>query len=798
MARPSSSVVRTPNGIGTSASESAPDQDPSRTLAGPADETARGARRPAHRRHGKPRPRETTGDVAVRRRLVRLAALPAGLTALTGAVVSGCLLADRDSARPPGATTWAALVVGLLVSTALVTAAAVLAAAEARGTAERCAALRRATTRGQAELDSMLWTLRHGERPVPRTPAPREEPVGDGLGLLAHRITLAQCGAEAAVAEAAALAGQGRDGQEADQEHAAVLGNLARRLQTLAHREIRLIDELEHDIDDPDLLERVFAVDHLATRVRRHAENLAVLGGAAPHRRWNRPVHLSEVLRSAVAEIEQYPRVQLVPPVEGAVRGHAVTDIVHLLAELVENATVFSAPETQVLVRAQRVTAGIAVEIEDRGFGMSPGDRHHMNAVLTEPDRVDFPALVRDGRIGLYLVAALARRHGIVVQLRDNIYGGVQAVTVLPRRLLAADDGSGASGTAPGEATGTAAGSVTGTAAAAGGVTGAALGEHASPDPASGSALDPASGSALDPGLGPDPAPGPAPDGRPSAGPVGHRPDGPIAPPGSASTAGAEADPHTAPGPHTVPDAGPGTRAPADRPHGGAPVPPGASGAGPARGPVTAPSSDPHPQDPAGCPDARAGHTGAAAGRPDALARHLDARAGHRDTPAGHPDAPAGHPDVPAGHREVPGGAAEAPGRAGGLPGAGREPGTGGGRHRAAGPDGAEEPGSAPVAPGDPRPRTRARAEGRGPAVPAPFGGASTGEAVTAAGPEHGAARPPLPRRYPSERAVPRREQAPDGAREVRPPRLMASFRRSGSAVRGSGHPADGEDSSSR
>ncbi|MFF9558861.1 ATP-binding protein [Streptomyces albus] len=786
MARPSSSVVRTPNGIGTSDSESAPDQDPPRTPAGPADETARGARRPAHRRHGKPRPRETTGDAAVRRRLVRLAALPAGLTALTGAVVSGCLLADRDSARPPGATTWAALVVGLLVSTAVVTAAAVLAAAEARGTAERCAALRRATTRGQAELDSMLWTLRHGERPVPRTPAPREEPVGDGLGLLAHRITLAQCGAEAAVAEAAALAGRGHDGgQEGDQEHAAVLGNLARRLQALAHREIRLIDELEHDIDDPDLLERVFAVDHLATRVRRHAENLAVLGGAAPHRRWNRPVHLSEVLRSAVAEIEQYPRVQLVPPVEGAVRGHAVTDVVHLLAELVENATVFSAPETQVLVRAQRVTAGIAVEIEDRGFGMSPGDRHHMNAVLTEPDRVDFPALVRDGRIGLYLVAALARRHGIVVQLRDNIYGGVQAVTVLPRRLLAADDGSGASGTATGEATGTAAGGATGTTAAAGSVTGAAPGEHAS--------LDPASGSALGPGLGPDPAPGsdPAPDGRPSAGPVGHRPDGPVAPPGSASTAGAAADPHTAPGPHTVPDAGPGTREPADRPHGGAPVPSVASGAGPARGPVTAPSCDPHPQDPAVRPDARAGHTGAVAGRPDALARHLDARAGHRDTPAG-------HPDTPAGHREVPGGAAGAPGRAGGLPGADQEPGTGGGRHRAAGPDGAGETGPAPVAPGDPRPRTRARAESRGPAVPAPFGGATTGEAATAAGPEHGAARPPLPRRYPPERAVPRREQAPDGAREVRPPRLMASFRRSGSAVRGSGHPSDEEGSSAR
>ncbi|QID39108.1 ATP-binding protein [Streptomyces albus] len=780
MARPSSSVVRTPNGIGTSASESAPDQDPSRTPAGPADETARGARRPAHRRHGKPRPRETTGDAAVRRRLVRLAALPAGLTALTGAVVSGCLLADRDSARPPGATTWAALVVGLLVSTAVVTAAAVLAAAEARGSAERCAALRRATTRGQAELDSMLWTLRHGERPVPRTHA-RPRP--------------SRCGAEAAVAEAAALAGQGHDGgQEADQEHAAVLGNLARRLQTLAHREIRLIDELEHDIDDPDLLERVFAVDHLATRVRRHAENLAVLGGAAPHRRWNRPVHLSEVLRSAVAEIEQYPRVQLVPPVEGAVRGHAVTDIVHLLAELVENATVFSAPETQVLVRAQRVTAGIAVEIEDRGFGMSPGDRHHMNAVLTEPDRVDFPALVRDGRIGLYLVAALARRHGIVVQLRDNIYGGVQAVIVLPRRLLAADDRSGASGTAPGEATGTAARSATGTAAAAGGVTAAAPGGHASPDPASGSALDPASG--------PDPAPGP-----PGRGPVGFGPH-PARP--------------LVTGP-TAPSLHPGLPPPRGRRQTRTPRP--ARTRCRTRGPAPGRPRTGHVAGPPSRPGSRV------RGRPAARSRHRppirtrktrpSVPAPVRATPVAWPAAPTPWPAtstrgpvtgtprpvtptlrpatrtyrpaiarcraVRRRRRAVPG-ACRLRARSRGP--AGTAPGRGPGRRG--------EPGPAPVAPGDPRPRTRARAEGRGPAVPAPFGGAPTGEAATAAGPEHGAARPPLPRRYPSERAVPRREQAPDGAREVRPPRLMASFRRSGSAVRGSGHPSDGEGSSAR
>ncbi|MEW2218632.1 ATP-binding protein [Streptomyces sp. NPDC006990] len=373
------------------------------------------------------------GDAAVRRRLVRLALLPSGAVAATGTLVVGCVLGAREGARPIGAGLWTLLVLGALLVAAALGGAWLLAEAEARGSTARCAALRRNLVRGQAELRSMLWALRHGERPVTRTRAPETEPVGDALDLLGHQAALAQCAAESALVEAVVLTAEARTGGE---ERAEVFVGLARRLQSLVHREIELIDRLENEIEDPDLLKGVFQVDHVATRTRRHAENLAVLGGATAHRRWTRPVSLSEALRSAVAEVEHYTRVQLVPPIEGTVHGQAVADVVHLLAELIENATVFSPPEAQVLVRTQRVAAGLAVEVEDRGPGMDPAAQQRLNTVLAEPARTDVAELVRDGRIGLYVVAALARRHGIVVQLQNNIYGGVQAVAVLPQRLL--------------------------------------------------------------------------------------------------------------------------------------------------------------------------------------------------------------------------------------------------------------------------------------------------------------------------------------------------------------------------
>ncbi|MGH3275934.1 MAG: sensor histidine kinase [Streptosporangiaceae bacterium] len=225
---------------------------------------------------------------------------------------------------------------------------------------------------------------------------------------------------------------------DAPDQRVEVFVNLARRMQSLVHREIQLLDDLESQVEDPVLLKGLFAVDHLATRMRRQSESLAVLGGAVSRRQWSRPVTMHEVLRAAVAEVEQYPRVTVVPPVEGTLLGSAVTDVIHLVAELIENATKFSAPHTQAMLRAQNVTAGLVIEVEDRGLGMLAGDQQRMNELLADPGRVNISELLRDGRIGLFVVATLARRHGIRVQLQSNIYGGIQAVVVLPKTLIEA------------------------------------------------------------------------------------------------------------------------------------------------------------------------------------------------------------------------------------------------------------------------------------------------------------------------------------------------------------------------
>ncbi|WP_461030636.1 sensor histidine kinase, partial [Streptomyces sparsus] len=360
------------------------------------------------------------------------------MVAVASAAVVGYVL--RVSGGPDGtgvtadsATVWGVLAGALLLCCAVVVGAALVASAEARTTVERYGALRRNAARTQSEIHTLLRRLEQGERPRRPAHGPMPEPGDDALGLLAHDVTAAQRTAEAAVVEAAALVRSTASGSE---EKVEVFVNLARRLQSLVHREIELLDELENEVEDPDLLKGLFHVDHLATRMRRHAENLAVLGGAVSRRQWTRPVTMTEVLRSSIAEVEQYPRVKLVPPIEGTLRGHAVADVIHLLAELVENATIFSAPQTQVLMKAQHVTAGLAVEVEDRGLGMAPDEQNRMNALLADPEQIQVGELLQDGRIGLFVVSQLARRHGIVVQLQSNIYGGIQAVLILPHALL--------------------------------------------------------------------------------------------------------------------------------------------------------------------------------------------------------------------------------------------------------------------------------------------------------------------------------------------------------------------------
>ncbi|NEB51887.1 sensor histidine kinase, partial [Streptomyces griseus] len=329
---------------------------------------------------------------------------------------------------------WAALGGSAALAVAAV-AAAYLGANRVSGQVlDRALALRRASAQGQAELRRVMEQLRNGETVTARPPAQPAAPGADAFDLLGQEMARAQEASVAAVVQASQLFSSAGNDQKVE-----VFVNLARRLQSLVHREIQILDELEHEVEDPDLLKGLFHVDHLATRIRRHAENLAVLGGAVSRRQWSNPVTMTEVLRSAIAEVEQYPRVKLVPPMEGTLRGHAVADVIHLLAELVENATVFSAPHTQVLLRVQHVTAGLALEVEDRGLGMPDHEQRRMNALLSDPDQVNVAHLLQDGRIGLFVVSALARRHGIAVRLQSNIYGGTQAVLVLPQSLLGTD-----------------------------------------------------------------------------------------------------------------------------------------------------------------------------------------------------------------------------------------------------------------------------------------------------------------------------------------------------------------------
>ncbi|EDY58847.1 membrane protein [Streptomyces sviceus ATCC 29083] len=210
-----------------------------------------------------------------------------------------------------------------------------------------------------------------------------------------------------------------------------IFSNLARRNQSLIERQLALITSLEGKEADPDQLENLFKLDHLATRVRRNGENLLVLGGETPAQQWDQPLPLVDVIRAAASEVEQYERVELSGVPEAEIHGRAVTDLVHLLAELLENATTFSPPQSWVRVTAARLPDGrIMVEIHDRGIGLPPEELADINHHLAEPPTVD--AAISQ-RMGLYVVGRLADRHGIRVQLRPSEEGqGTTALAMLP------------------------------------------------------------------------------------------------------------------------------------------------------------------------------------------------------------------------------------------------------------------------------------------------------------------------------------------------------------------------------
>ncbi|WP_371500804.1 nitrate- and nitrite sensing domain-containing protein [Kitasatospora sp. NBC_00374] len=273
------------------------------------------------------------------------------------------------------------------------------------------------------QLPSTMRRLRAGEEIDVEAEAPLrphgEDEIGQVHGALG---SVRRAAVTAAVERAEVLSGV-----------SGVFVNLARRSQVLVHRQLTLLDAMERRTEDPAELDDLFRLDHLTTRMRRHAEGLIILSGAAPGRAWRRPVPLVDVVRAAVAEVEDYARVEVHRLPFAAVTGPAVADLTHLVAELVENATGFSPPHTKVHIRGEQVGNGYALEIEDRGLGMGPEALADANRRIAATEQVD---LFDSDRLGLFVVSRLARRHEVRVALRPSAYGGTTAVVLLPTALL--------------------------------------------------------------------------------------------------------------------------------------------------------------------------------------------------------------------------------------------------------------------------------------------------------------------------------------------------------------------------
>nr|WP_245721560.1 nitrate- and nitrite sensing domain-containing protein [Nocardia crassostreae] len=216
----------------------------------------------------------------------------------------------------------------------------------------------------------------------------------------------------------------------------AVFLNIAHRSQVVVHRQLSLLDRAEREEKNADQLELLFQLDHLATRARRNAENLIILGGEQPGRRWRNPVALLDLVRGAVAESLDYARIQTGRMPEVWIASRAVADVIHLLAELLDNATACSPPESEVTVSAVVVGRGVAVEITDQGLGMTETEFAERNAVLADPPDFSVATLSGNTRLGLFVVAKLAARQGISVRLGESVYSGVRAVVLIPSVLL--------------------------------------------------------------------------------------------------------------------------------------------------------------------------------------------------------------------------------------------------------------------------------------------------------------------------------------------------------------------------
>ncbi|MCX4815233.1 nitrate- and nitrite sensing domain-containing protein [Streptomyces sp. NBC_01239] len=318
------------------------------------------------------------------------------------------------------------VMLGSALALAAVFAVAVLSWRITRSLIGRMSSLREATLDlADNRLPELIRRLRADGKGAEDVEIPELAYGDDELGKVAHAFNSAQRTAVAVALEQAAL----REGARL------VFLNMSRRTQVLVHRQLTVIDAMERKEQDPQLLAELYRVDHLATRMRRNAESLTVLSGSTPRRRWREAVSLDDLLRSAVSEVEGYTRVVVEPMPPIAVTGPAVGDTIHLMAELIENGVTFSPPHTDVRVRVLPVAQGYAIEVEDRGLGLSAQEYEAANALLHHPQEFNITSLGEDPRLGLFTVGHLAQRHGITASLQPSSYGGSLAVVVLPQNL---------------------------------------------------------------------------------------------------------------------------------------------------------------------------------------------------------------------------------------------------------------------------------------------------------------------------------------------------------------------------
>ncbi|MBN6050405.1 sensor histidine kinase [Nonomuraea sp. RK-328] len=278
----------------------------------------------------------------------------------------------------------------------------------------------------QEQLPDVVARLERGEDVDVEAEVHMLEPTPDELGELGQALNMAS---RRAVSTAVRQAEQHRGFQR-------MLQRIARRTQILIGLQLKKLDELERKHEDPEVLEGLFDLDHLTARLRRYEENLVILGGGQPQRRWRKPVRLLDVLRAAQGEVQDYRRISIDVEGEPWVAERAVGALVHVLAELMENATAFSRPPTPVEVRAAMVSRGIAVEIEDRGLGMEPEQYAAANALMRTPPQLDVMAQADDVRLGLYVVARLSAGLGLQVELRQSAFGGTRVIVLLPDSLV--------------------------------------------------------------------------------------------------------------------------------------------------------------------------------------------------------------------------------------------------------------------------------------------------------------------------------------------------------------------------